>query len=569
MTEWKLYRISYIFKYHNKYDMNINVPDTKERYKTVTEKYLTLKNRISPHNVRVFCYFCNYIYYYSVIIGMKNIIYPIICLILTVCVLSVSGCGNSNKKEFNRLLLTLAESDHTIDNNDWKKIESSITSAKENFEEFYEDDRLDTEKVKTYIEEFFKNRRPAIEVSFVGIGGDGRITAKFYLERSGSMVPYDAANGDGRFKAAIVRMLNSLPNEDNNKIYVVNSSINEYPQGVRKFLADNNIFEATRSIGDASYTDFAVIFRDILDHTAANEVSILVTDMIYSTKNMNGINPQKVFAEAQGMINSVFKNNVKDKSMLIIKMNSSFNGMYYSYDSPSGKRYDGQRPYYIVIVSNKENIARLTQDSSYSTFCQFKEMDGYENEYLFETSEIYSPHYSLLMSYPDIKARFRPEKGQTSQITEIEDVEPEKGTSSIQLVVAADLGGMFIDDGYLSDKRNYVVESDDDIKIKAIMTIDRQHITPAEKKYAEKATHVFVLETKKITTDQDVRIRLKNALPQWVEQSSSDDDANIAAPEFARTTFGFKYIMKGIYESYSKNAEEGPYYFTLKLKLKK
>ena len=549
--------------------MNVNVPDTKERYKTAAEQYLTLKNRISPHNVRVFCYFCNYIYYYSVIIGMKNIIYPIICLILTVCVLSVSGCGNSNKKEFNRLLLTLAESDRTIDNNDWKKIESSITSAKENFEEFYEDGRLDTEKVKIYIEEFFKNRRPSIEVSFVGTGSDGRISAKFYLERSGSMVPYDAANGDGRFKAAIVRMLNSLPNEDNNKIYVVNSSINEYPQGVRKFLADNNIFEATRSIGDASYTDFAVIFRDILDHTATNEVSILVTDMIYSTKNMNGINPQKVFAEAQGMINSVFKNNVKDKSMLIIKMNSSFNGMYYSYDSPSGKRYDGQRPYYIVIVSNKENIARLTQDSSYSTFCQFKEMDGYENEYLFETSEIYSPHYSLLMSYPDIKARFRPEKGQTSQITEIEDVEPEKGASSIQLVVAADLGGMFIDDGYLSDKRNYVVESDDDIKIKAIMNIDRQHITPAEKKYAEKATHVFVLETKKITTDQDVRIRLKNALPQWVEQSSSDDDANIAAPEFARTTFGFKYIMKGIYESYSKNAEEGPYYFTLKLKLKK
>lgn len=135
--------------------MNINVPDTKERYKTSAEQYLTLKNRISPHNVRVFCYFCNYIYYYSVIIGMKNIIYPIICLILTVCVLSVSGCGNSNKKEFNRLLLTLAESDRTIDNNDWKKIESSITSAKENFEEFYEDDRLDTEKVKTYIEEFF------------------------------------------------------------------------------------------------------------------------------------------------------------------------------------------------------------------------------------------------------------------------------------------------------------------------------------------------------------------------------------------------------------------------------
>lgn len=500
---------------------------------------------------------------------MKNIINPVIYILLIACIMSVAGCGNSDKKEFNRLLLTLAEEDHTIDNEDWKKIESFITSNKQKFDDFYKDNNIDAEEVKTYITDFFKNRRPATDISFVGIGTSSYLTAKFYLERSGSMVPYDAANGDGRFKAAIVRMLNNLPNEDNNKIYVVNSSINEYPQGVRKFLSDNNIFEATRSIGDASYTDFAAIFRDILDNTAGNEISILVTDMIYSTKNMKGINPQKVFAEAQGMINSVFKKNVKDKAMLIIKMNSSFSGLYYSYDAPSGKRYDGQRPYYIIIVSNKDNIARLTHDSSYSTFCKFKDMDGYENEYLFETSEVYSPHYSLLMSYPDIKARFRPEKGQTSQITEIEDIETENGASTVQLAVAVDLDGMFIDNSYLENKQNYIVESDDDIKIKAIKKIDRQYITPAEKKYAGSATHVIVLEAKKITNEQDVRIRLKNNLPQWVEQSSSDNDSNLDSPTFANTTFGFKYLMKGIYESYSKNADEGPYYFTLKLKFNK
>lgn len=545
------------------------MPRKKVRHHVViNEQHLTLKMQIYPYNVGVFSYFCNYIYYNSVIIGMKNIIYPIICLLLTVCIMSIIGCGNSDKKEFNRLLLTLAESDHTIDNDDWKKLESYITSKEQEFDDFYENDKIDADRVKTYITEFFKNRRPATEVKFVGVGKDWYLTAKFYLERSGSMVPYDASNGDGRFKAAIVRMLNNLPNEDRNKIYVVNSSINEYPQGVRKFLSDNNIFEATKSIGDASYTDFATIFRDILDNTAANEISILVTDMIYSTKNMTGINPQKVFAEAQGMINSVFKKNVKEKSMLIIKMNSSFCGLYYSYNSPAGKKYDGERPYYIVIVSNKENIVRLTQDNKYSAFCKFKEMDGYENEYLFETSEIYNPHYSLLMSYPDINARYRPEKGQTSQIIEIEDIEAANGTSSLRLAVAVDLNGMFIDDDYLADKRNYLVESDDDIKIKEIKKINRQYITPAEKKYVKNATHVIVLETKKISTDQDVRIRLKNELPLWIEQSSSDNDSDLSSQTFASTTFGLKYLMKGIYESYSRNTEDGPYYFTLKLKFK-
>lgn len=136
------------------------------------------------------------------------------------------------------------------------------------------------------------------QISFVGIGDNAYLKVNFYLERSGSMTPYDSPQGDGPFKAAIVQMLNNLPgNNGDNKIFVVNSKVCQYPQGFQKFIADNNIFEATKGIGDPSYTDFSKIFDTILNKTGNDELSILVsiTDMIYSTKSMSGINPPKGF----------------------------------------------------------------------------------------------------------------------------------------------------------------------------------------------------------------------------------------------------------------------------------
>ena len=161
-------------------------------------------------------------------------------------------------------------------------------------------------------------RRPSVDVSFVGVGKEQNVKVNFYLERSGSMIPYDDVNGNGNFKAAIVQLLNNLPGDvNNNKIYVVNSTINEYPEGFSKFLTDTNIFEATKNIGDPSYTNFSEIFKTLLNNTKSNELSILVSDMIYSTKEMSVVNPEKIFNEIKGMTHAVFNNIVKTKSMLI------------------------------------------------------------------------------------------------------------------------------------------------------------------------------------------------------------------------------------------------------------
>lgn len=483
----------------------------------------------------------------------------------------VTSCKDNHTKEFNRLLLELADNDQTIDRDDWIEIEKYLDSQKANFRFLFDDDNISIQGVKEYIQDFFERRRPSKEIQFVGIGGKEYMNVNFYLERSGSMTPYDSPNGDGSFKAAIVQMLNNLPgNNEDNKIYVVNSSINAYPDGFSKFISDTNIFEATKGIGDPSYTDFGAIFTQLLDKTGEDELSILVSDMIYSTKDMIGINPQKVFAEAQGMANAVFKKQVQDKAMLIVKMNGSFSGPYYCYNSPKGgKSYTGRRPYYIVVVGSNQNIVRLTKDKNYLPFSNFSELKGYENMYLFETDDVYKPYYSFMLSNPDIRGRFAPEHGKDTQIKDLTDMEVDRNSGDIRLALAVDLSGMLIDKDYLTDVKNYQIDSDDKLEIKEIREINKNDITPAEKKYIGSATHIFILGMNEIKNDQHVEIKLLNNLPSWIEETSSDDDTNVGIGNFSQTTFGLKYLMQGIYNSYKKNSKRNPYYFELEMNFKK
>ncbi len=449
-------------------------------------------------------------------------------------VLVATGCGNGAKKEFDKTLLELADKDQTIDSKDWKQIADYLDRNKANFRNFVKDGKIDEATVREYITEFFENRRPPKEVKFTGVGGES-LSFHIYVERSGSMSPYDSPDGDGSFRAAVMALQNSLPDE-----------------------------AKVESIGEKGYTDFRRIFDNILNKTDDDQVSILVTDMIYSVKDMKGVNPQKVFNEVREMIGSVFKSEVKNKSMLVVRMIGSYNGPYYAYDN-SVHRFSGHRPYYIIIVGSNDNMERLTHDASFRTFSKMQNLKGYDNMCLFTAEDIYEPYCSFLLNNKDIRGRFRPEHRQGHEIRSLEKIEPDKNSGDVQLVLAVDLGRMFIDHRYLMDKTNYVVEADDDIKIKEIRKIEKADMMPAQKKYLGTATHLFVLSASNISHGQDVMLRLLNRMPNWVESCSTDSDLT---PD-SHSTFALRYLLGGIYDSYRRNAEETSTYFELELKLDK
>jgi len=448
--------------------------------------------------------------------------------------LSVASCGNGAKKDFNKLLLQLADKDQTVDSHDWQEITDYLDRNKAHFKDFYDHGQLDVDDVEDYISDFFEHRRPSKQIAFVGIGGR-QPSFHIYLERSGSMIPYDSKDGDGSFRAAVMALQNNLPGK---------STID--------------------SVGEKGYTDFRQIFDNILNRTTDDQVSILVTDLIYSVRDMQGVNPQRVFSEIEGMTNAVFKSEVKRKSLLVVRMTGSYNGPYYSYDN-SVKPFAGRRPYYIIIVASNANMARLTRDATLRTFADMERMRGYDNMCLMTADDIYKPYYSFLLSNDDVRGRFRPERGQDSQVRSLKGVEADRNSGDIQLALAVDLSHMFIDQRYQTDVSNYVVEADDGVRIKEIRKVNRRDITPAEKKYLGSATHIFVLQASAVTHEQDVKIKLLNRLPQWIAASSTDSDLK---PD-GMTTFGLKYLLGGIFDSYNRNADDDHAYFELDLELDK
>lgn len=498
-----------------------------------------------------------------------------IIIVLTLLVAgSVCSCRDAREKEFDSLIVSLAETDGEIDFDDWNEIVTFVNDNKARLTKFVTDGEIDTEAVKEYISNFFLHRHPSQEIAFNGAGAASQFMAvKFYLERSGSMVPYDSPQGKGEFKACIVRMLNNLPgNPDDNTIFVVNDGVFPYPNDFKQFITDQNIFETTRGIGNPQYTDFGCILDSVLNHNGDNDLSILATDMIYSTKDVGVVNTDKIFSEAEGMTHAVLKDIQDKKAIVIAKFSSSYIGNYYPYNQPQGVAYSGNRPYYIMIVGNNENITRLTRSEQYRNFADFQTIDGFEHQYVFAKSGIYRPFYSFLLSDNDIKGRFKVDRSLSSgnDIKAIADVQPDRDSGDIQLVMAVNLSGMFIENSYLTNPDNYLIQSDDPMDIVSIDGIKQENINPTNKELMEQATHRMVLKMKKLSHNQEVTIRLQNQFPQWVETSSSEDDSNVSAanPDFAETTFGLRHLLRGIYDCYSKQ-DDKPYYFEMKINISK
>ena len=392
------------------------------------------------------------------------------------------------------------------------------------------------------------------------------IKVKFYLERSGSMTPFDAKSTKGDFKSAISMLLNNIPgnNDPSNLLYVVNDAVYSYNRTYKDFIQSKNIFADTKSLGDPRYTDFTCIFDSVLSRTNDNELSILVSDLIYSTKDMIGVTGQKVLNEANLLTRSVFKGHT-DKMVLVIKMNGDYDGPYYTFQSPNkGLMYKGERPYYFVFVAKPKVMQRLFLDPRYKDLINFNDLQGYENYYCFSSKDK-TVDYSVLLSNKRNRGRVGAVKGQTI-IHEIEKIKPDRD-DNVVFTIAADFSEIIVPDNVLLNPKNYDVSSLSGFKIQSIEPI--QDAERDDKLRAiPNATHFVTLATTQKICYEQLTIKLKNELPKWIENSNTDDDTNLNASNFATTTFAFKYLMNGIFEAYYGTSED-PYYFTMNITINK
>lgn len=390
---------------------------------------------------------------------------------------------------------------------------------------------------------------------------------KFFLERSGSMTPFDATTTSGDFKSAITSFLNSIPDGNagaENLLFIVNDAVYPFNKSYKEFIQSKNVFADTKDVGDPRYTDFTCIFDSILAKTEKNEVAVLVSDLIYSTPNMAQVNCTKILNEAKSLTRSVFKGKTS-KDVLVVKMLGDYDGSYYTYNSPNkGQQYNGIRPYYFVVVATPDVMQRLFNDKKYKESMAFSDRQGYEDFYCFSNEK--KVNYSVLLSNKRNEGRFGAVRGQSNTIHEVEKIEADRN-GSLTMTIAVDLSGIIVPEIALLDVKNYEVTSISGFKVKEIEEI-KDSERDEKLRAIPSATHFIMLSTQNKIAYETLNLRFKNELPSWVSKSNTDDDTNLNSSDFSTTTFAFKYMMDGIYEAYYGTVED-PSYFQIELIINK
>lgn len=393
------------------------------------------------------------------------------------------------------------------------------------------------------------------------------IEPKLYLEHSGSMFAYDVANAkNGQFKNTLVQLIQGF-NKVTLKtpsVYIVNDSVYRYPKEFNDLITSKSVFE--NRIGNPAFTDFKTIFDTILKDLNQNQIAILFSDLIYSGQNSQGKSSQKIRDEAQQLCQQAFVNDASKVSVLILKLNSDFNGNYYPYNLPNkGKNYVGTRPYYVCLFAKNETMKTFLSDKKYSTITNFEQLPEFQHKIFFTNGSLLkAPFYTILQGDAEAKGDFNKGESELNKngLHAIKDVEaPHRENEKLTVCVAVGFPKGALEESEITNINNYEIEGfKDNFKLKSVKTVNRTDGT----------THKLILEATKLARgEREVTIKFKRKFPpQWVDDTNTEDDTNIDAnSDFASKSFGIKNIMTGLNEALSQVNDDKNYYFTLKLKL--
>ena len=284
---------------------------------------------------------------------------------------------------------------------------------------------------------------------------------------------------------------------------------------------------------------------------------------------MQNVNPERILNEAQALTTSTFKGH-QDKDVVILKFLSDYIGNYYSYNNPhKGQNYNGKRPFYMMLVADHPTIKTIFKQDLYKDFRNFSHLKGFENYYCFTKSDG-NPYYSFLLSDTHNVGRYtsaRTSANSSRCIHDIDRLEPDRdGYTS--LTMAINLGDIITDQQYLLNPANYEIQSQANYRVSLVEPITDANRSQDIKNFAPQATHILVISTSDKIINEKVTIRLKNHLPNWIYESNADVDTDITSESFSSTTFAFKYLMQGIYESFFSMTEE-PDFFKLQFSITK
>ena len=387
----------------------------------------------------------------------------------------------------------------------------------------------------------------------VAIANFSKLNYNIYIENSGSMDGY--VEGVTEFEQSVYSLISDLRisnSVDSLNLNYINSQVIKWkPNAQNPEIADfiEKLEPTTFRLrgGDRTHSDLQNVFKQVLNVTRPNDVSVIISDCIFS--------PGRNFDAENYLINQQigFKTAFAQKldslsfSTLIMQFTSKFTGLYYDKTDTPKKLNAQYRPFYITIIGAPISIDQ---------FLSLIKPERYKQKGLIN---------SYLLSNPQ-KASINAKIVRVNRIGDFKIAQPAssltitnaKSEENIfQFSLAIDLSKFMIDEKYLSDIKNYKLPSNYQlVAVKA----NNDETDAAMKGFS----HIFTISTHDLKQKQEVKVELINKIPDWVSASSSNDDSNILNTEELKKTFGLYFLINGISEAYdNKSGGKGQFEITI------
>lgn len=398
-----------------------------------------------------------------------------------------------------------------------------------------------------------------------------------YIENSGSMDGF--VNGITDFKSTIGKLLAKLKyyyDEENVQIYFIRNDIGTEKINVVK-ACERDISNFANAIDvrwqeDKPFrghnTNLNNIFKELLNRTNENTITILFSDCIYSIGKGGVVDllNHEQWTTYDAFLTHSKKNN-GSLATTIFKMKSGFKGKYYPYTGDRNAfQYNGELPYYICALANQEIIADFNRKIKLGK----GEFDGYDNKYILAHSESTNLYYSILMATEN-KGRFKPNRHYSSStyVHGIEDIDlrnNRRNGEPFTFSIAINMVDIDVEEDYLLDTRNYTL-TEENFRMVKVEKVDKSFVNESDwqKIKGGNPTHILVVEAKDMHwTNVELGIALKKQVPGWIEQCNILDDTKPSNLEGGKS-FGLKFWIHGISEAYEEIYPEDKNYYQVKI----
>lgn len=395
------------------------------------------------------------------------------------------------------------------------------------------------------------------------IADEGPTKIALYVENSGSMNGY--VTGNTEFKNALGDLLVLLKfhyGEENISLFFINDRIHPITELSELTQFASWLNPTNMKVGNTASSDLNLVFKEVLEKTDDQTLSLLFSDLIFS---IQGSNTEELLNYQKSQTKDAFLSKSKSGTELqtaIIQYRSTFNGTYWDKNNQRTQLNGTDRPYYLAITGEAERVLDLNEHIDLK-------VKGFVNQLTLTTDDFSENNYYSVLTSTYNEGRFKPIRSMSSAnyVRGIEDVDiNERSSAPFSFALAIDLSKIPVEESYKRDTANYEILSGN-YRIDSIMPIEKDDIHPSDwiRIQEANATHLVLVEAQG-KAFADLTFAMKKQIPSWVYDTDSGDDTN---PEGRKgKTFGFKYLVEGISEAYETVAQNKDHYFEIKVPIR-